>query len=183
MSNLPRRPKTIWITQILLVLVGIPFTLMAMLGILRAFGAIIEVETSREALALYAGILLSIGMVFLFVFAFWGLARRKRYGRWFSVAIVVFFLGSNILGQFYRPQGPIGYYEYENANQQMGGIFATIIIVGLFGFLLYRLVFGESVSDFFSGIAADDMSDTPPPPPEVYFDPASSSGPGATKRY
>jgi hypothetical protein len=117
-------------------------------------------------------------MVSLFIFAFVGLVRRRRYGRWFSVAIVLYFLGAGIISQFYRPQGPIGYYEYDNETERMGGIFATILIAGLLGLLLYRLVFGESVADFFRGIETDDSAETSPPSPDVYFDrsPSSESG-------
>lgn len=142
-----------------------------MVGISRAVGAIIDAETSTETIAIYGGILLNIGLVLLFVFAFWGLVQRKRYGRWLSVGIVLIILATSILGQFFRPEGPVEYYEYENANQRMGGIFASILIVGLFGFLLYRLVFGESVSDFFSGggPGSDELSDLPPPP-ESYME-------------
>lgn len=168
MSDLPRRPKTIWITQILLIIIGLPYSLIAIFGILRAVLLLIEVETSEEALSIYLGILLNIGMILAFAYAFWGLVQRRRYGRWLSVVIVLLLVGAGVLGQFYRPQGPIGYYEYENENQRMGGIFATILMVGLFGFWLYRLVFGESVSDFFNAEPPDTQLDTPPPP-DQYF--------------
>ena len=142
MSELPGRPKTIWLTQALLLIVGLPLSLVAMLGIVGYVLAVIEVEQSTEALQLYLGILRNVAFIFVVIFASWGLIVRRRYGRWLSVEFVLLLIIAAIMGQVNAPEDPSG---YENASYQMGRIFGGIIFGGLFGLLVYRLVFGESV--------------------------------------
>lgn len=173
MSDLPRRPKTIWITQILLFILGVPLSFVALFGILRYVVALIDVETATGALQLYLSILLNIVLLLTVGLASWGLIRRRSYGRWLSVLFVLLLIAFSILGQVYPTNGPLKRFEYENANQEMGRIFGMILMYGLSGMLIYRLVFGESVSDFFSGSQTENF-DNGPPPPETYLEPAAT---------
>jgi hypothetical protein len=171
MTDLPRRPKTIWITQILLIILGVPLSFAALLGILGHIIALIEADTATGALVIYLSILLNIVLVLAVAFASWGLFQRRSYGRWLSVLFVVLLITISILGQVYPTDGSLKRFEYENPNQEMGRIFGMILMYGLSGLLIYRLVFGESVADFFSGIQTEHV-DEGPPPPETYLDPA-----------
>ena len=171
MSDLPRRPKTIWIAQILLLLAGIPLSLIAIVATLRDVALLVSNGVPFSSVGwLIAASIFRIGVVALFAFAFWGLVKRARYGRWLSIAVFLLLLTMSILGQVYRPSGPMEYYEYENSAERMGGFFGSILIYGLFALLLYRLAFGESVSEFFKREPEDDSYDVPPPPPTVYND-------------
>ena len=72
MSDLPRRPISIWITQILVLLVGIPISIVVTFATLRdAMWVASGDVTFWMVLALILSAILRIGFVLLFVFAFW----------------------------------------------------------------------------------------------------------------
>jgi hypothetical protein len=60
----------------------------------------------------------SIGL--LLVIAFWGLAKRKNYGRWLGVLSLLLLWGLIIFIKLRRPPGPYKYYEYDNPAQLAG---------------------------------------------------------------
>ena len=169
MSDLPRRPISIWIAQIVILLFGLPLTLLVILVSLREWAWLISNDVPMSSFALAFGVsILRLGVVCLFAFAFVGLVRRKRYGRWLAVTVISIMILFSIIGLIFRPSGPLPYQEYENSTQRMGGMFATVTIYGLLGLLLYHLVSSDSVSDFFSPPELEVQS-VEPPPPSTYF--------------
>ncbi len=168
MTELPRRPIVIWIAQIVLVIVGIPFTLVALFTLPRDAVYFAQAGISAQsALQFLLLIVLRLGFVALFFFAFWGLLKRRSYGRWMSVAAIGLFTIISIVGQIWRPSGPMEYWEYENETQRTAGVFTQVTIYGLIFFFLYRLAFSEKVSDFF--LTNLDVDESPPPPPDTYL--------------
>ena len=82
--------------------------------------------------------------------SFWGMARRKNYGRWLGVVCLLFLWSFIILGQLFRPSGPYQYYEYSNDAQLIGGVIAAVCFNGLFLLLILRLAFARNVREFFA---------------------------------
>lgn len=168
MSSKMRRPASVWIAQIIVLLVGILFSLMAALIFARELAFLANGNvTAAQWLWLFVSVTVKLAFFLFFFFAFWGLAKRRTYGRWLGVATISLLVLISVLGQIYRPKGPMEYYEYENSAQWVGGMFGNLIIYGLFAFLLYRLAFGENVTDFFA--AEDGEPSADPPPPNAYF--------------
>lgn len=166
MSAQMRRPASVWIAQIIVLLVGIMFSLICVLVLIRELEVFAnENVTAVQWLGLFVSVIFRIALVLLFVFSFWGLVKRRSYGRWLSVACISLFVLASFVGQF--SQGPLERFEYKNSAELIGGIFGGLIIYGLFAFLLYRLAFGENVADFFRAEASESPAD--PPPPNAYF--------------
>ena len=178
MSDLPRRPISIWIAQILILLLGIPITLVVIAVSLREWSWILSNDMRLRTLAVgLVATILRFGVIALFAFAFIGLVRRKRYGRWLTVAGVSLMFLFSVIGLIFRPNGPFKYEEYENSAQLMGGIFATLIIYGLLGLLICHLVASDSVSDFF---APPETSAEPPSPLTFFPDGVAEENTSAT---
>jgi len=169
MSTSPRRPISIWIAQILILIAGVPLSIVALFAVLRDVMFIGATQiTALTVIGLMLSTIFRLGLVALFFFAFWGLARRRKYGRWLSVAIVVLMIIFSIAGQVFRPSGPVEYYEYENSAERVGGMFGAAVVYGLLGLLLYHLCFSDSVADFFNPEMEQNQLDVPPPP-ETYL--------------
>lgn len=180
MSELPRRPISIWIAQILILLTSILLTLIVILVSLREWSWGVY-ETSLSSIGLFAfAAAVRVVVVSLFVLAFLGLVRRKRYGRWLAVTAISLIVIASIGGQIARPRGPLEYYQYENSAERLGGLFASLVIYGLFGLLLYRLIFGESVNEFFSSSSTETGFHGPPPPEAYLADSAATDTTNAT---
>ena len=85
----------------------------------------------------------------LLLVAFWGLAKRKNYGRWLGVLSLLFFWSLIILIKLRRPSGPYQYYEYDNFAQLAAAIIVQVLLHGLILFLILRLSFSKSARQFF----------------------------------
>ena len=174
MQDLPRRPVSIWITQILILLLGVAIGLVAVAASFRDLRSIATGDlTLSTAIWVLLSIIFRLAILSLFALAFWGLVQRKRYGRWLAVGVILLLVTMSIVGQITRPSGPLEYYEYRSPAEQVGGIFGTMILYGLFGLLLYHLIFSDSVNDFFDPPDTETRIDAPPPPETYAADPAS----------
>ena len=146
MTTKLKRPPTVWLTQILLAF----FALLIFLAVLLNLANRLR---SEEPFPVAGVIFLCLVVTFIGVFlltTFWGLAKRKGYGRWLGVAFLLVFWGLVLMGQLFRPSGPYQYYEYENDAQLVGGIIAAVCINGLLLLLILRLAFSKKVKDFFA---------------------------------
>jgi len=86
---------------------------------------------------------------------FWGLAKRKSYGRWLGVVFLLLFWGLVLMGQISRPPGPYQYYEFNNDAQFVGGVIAAVCINCLLLLLTLRLAFARNVREFFAPLKAE----------------------------
>jgi len=165
MENKMKRPVSVWIAQILVLVAGLPFAILLLLSILG--DVMFLAATGLTLFSVVASFLLfvaKIAFISLFFFAFLGLAKRKNYGRWLSVITISLLIVMSVIGQFIQTSGPLEYYEYENSAQRFGGIIARIMIYGLFGLLIFRLGFGANTKEFFQRSPHADIAEPPPPP-------------------
>jgi thiol:disulfide interchange protein len=106
-----KRPPTIWLNQAI-------FGLLLLFAFLTNFVVLLthlgEEFSIVRTLLVYS---MMLGVVLLLAIAFWGLARRKNYGRWLGILSLLLFWGLLILMKLWRPSGPYQYYEYENPAQ------------------------------------------------------------------
>ncbi len=146
MENRIRRPASVWIAQVFMIigalLLLLPLAMFLFLpggiGITNIIGFVIIA-------------LIYLGLASLFLLAFWGMARRRGWGRWLGVGMLSLLVLVSILGQIVRPSGPVEYWEYDNARQAAAGLMAQLFILGLFLWLIYSLAFGKRATAFFTG--------------------------------
>ena len=141
-----KRPPTIWLTQALVTIFGLLILFALLLNFVVLLAHLGEEFSILRTLLVY-GVML--GVVLLLATAFWGLAKRKSYGRWLSVLLLLSFSGLLILMKLRRPSGPYQYYEYDNPAQLAGAIIVQVLLHGLILFLILRLSFSKSVRQFF----------------------------------
>src|SRR4029077_8191443 len=77
-----KRPATVWLSQTLLLIFALIWLLSLIINLLLI--AREEIEVSPVRLLVGVSVLGSIVLVLLV--AFWGLTRRRTYGRWLAVA-------------------------------------------------------------------------------------------------
>lgn len=159
------RPASVIITQVILLALGLLWLAMSLFNlfvILTAATGVTQIALSlvfATVIALFAAVFLA---------GFWGLVKRKAYGRWIGVGGIAFILISSAIGNFVRPSGPLEYYEYKNATQLMGGVLASLVLYSLGFLLVYRLARGEAANRFFE--QSDPTFREPPPPPTFETD-------------
>lgn len=143
----PKRPISVWIAQILMMLYSALFMLPIFLFISMLI-ADFNLQFLIGFLLVSVVYLLLIGTMQL---AFWGMVRRRSYGRWIAVGAICMNLGFSLLAQFARPEGPFEYYEYENVTQAAAGLTAQLVLIGAFLTLVFVLSFSGKVNRFFAG--------------------------------
>lgn len=163
MEERVRRPISVWIAQIVLLIFAVMFIVILVVSLAAPANAGIPIAGMLIAIAI------NLFLSSLCLASFVGMARRKRYGRWIGVTVLSLFLISVILGSLQRPAGPYSYYEYSNATQRIAGIATEIVLTGLFLLLILRLAFAKRVTAFF-GPVVPTGSATPPPPPPTFDD-------------
>ncbi|MEJ7846937.1 MAG: hypothetical protein WKF92_02485 [Pyrinomonadaceae bacterium] len=160
-----KRPISVWIAQIFILLVSIPITIGVVLSIIG--DAVFLANSGLTLFSVVISFLLliaKVAFISVFLFAFWGLAKRRNYGRWLAVSAILFVISLSVLGQLMPVSGPIDRYEYENMAQVIGAVIGGFIIYGSFGLLIYRLAFGRNVKEFFGKVPSADSAEPPPPP-------------------
>lgn len=147
MNNKAKRPISIWITQILLIIFILLFLFASLINLVSLFNNANAVSSNIFGVIVY--LLITISLILLFLISFWGLAKRKIYGRWLgvtSLALVGIFV---IIGQLFRPKGPIEYYEYENNTQLISAYITQGVMLTLFLTLILYVAFSKRVTAFF----------------------------------
>lgn len=141
-----KRPLTIWLTQILLViyvLLLLSVLVINLVNLLRHLDRSLSLVNSIVAYSII------LGAILLFVAAFWGLARRAQYGRWLSLLSMILIWVLLLVTTFWQHAGPYAYYEYDNDTQLAGAIGCKVLIHALFLTLILRLAFARKIADFF----------------------------------
>ena len=152
-----RRPITIWIALVLTSL----FALMFIVGgafILWNTLAITASESGKfNAGTVLRQALLLCALVAIPLLALHGLWRRKVYGRWLSIVILLVWLGSSILmhpnpfslGQEDCRTGPVPCFQYSNRTQEEGARAGRLAVEAGLLVLIFKLAFAKSVKDYF----------------------------------
>lgn len=154
------RPLSVIVTQIILLALGLIW------GVLSLFNLFAIFTSASGALQRIVNILLALVLVLfagVFLTGFWGLVKRRRYGRWIGVGGLTLILISAFTSNFVRPSGPLEYYEYRNSAELAGGILGSIVIYTLILLLIYRLAKGDAANTFFE--SPESVHSEPPPPP------------------
>jgi hypothetical protein len=131
MEDKVKRPPSVWIAQILLLL----FASFFLTGLIP----LLFLSLSGPPLILLLVLLFDLAASSLCIASFWGLAARKPYGRWLSVVALVLSLG--LIGLVITVGFPIVTFLFG---------------VGSFVFLIYRLAFGSAANAFFAKPTADE---------------------------
>ena len=145
MNNI-KRPPVVWLTQSLLVLFALLFLsvfLLNLVNLLRNRGGDFSV------IATIIGYSVMVGMVLLLVSAFFGLAKRKMYGKWLGLLSLILIWALLLFMQWRPPSGPYKRFEYDNPAQVAGAAISQILLHGLFLTLILRLSFAKKVKQFF----------------------------------
>jgi hypothetical protein len=141
-----KRPPSIWLTQALVIIFGLLILFAFLINFVVLLTHLGEEFSIVRTLLVYA---VMLGVVLVLAIASWGLAKRKNYGRWLSVFLLLLFWGLLLLMKLRRPSGPYQYYEYDNPAQLAGAVIVQVVLHGLILLLILRLSFSKSVREFF----------------------------------
>jgi hypothetical protein len=147
-----KRPLTVWITQIVLIL----FCLLILFILVR--GTVLsDMALSGERLTprFFIALAVMLAIMVLLLIAFWSLATRRVYGRRLGVVSLVITWGIIVYTQLFPVTGPYQRYEYDNTAQLVGAFFSLSLIHALFLVLIIKLSFGSKVRDFFNAGGKD----------------------------
>ena len=142
LANNQKRPPTIWLTQLLLVIFGLMFLWLLQSGV----SSIIR-EPLQLRYILY--LLVLCGFLLLLGTTFWQLVRKTRKGKWLGLASLLFMWSIVLMGQLRPANGPIQRYEYNNEAQRAGASTGQLVIHLMFATLTLRLLLSKKVNSFF----------------------------------
>jgi hypothetical protein len=133
-----RKPGSIWVTQLLLIL------WVALFDLFQFLGALAELSRGQWAgvlIRVLMGLAVSVPMVWLV----WALQRRKRHSR-VAAGVLLFLFWLLLIYVNIVPQGPVPkVLEYSNDDQRVGGMIGTVLMHLGIAVLLYRVWFGKRV--------------------------------------
>lgn len=177
-----KRPPSVWITQAITLLFLILFLFGGISSIVRCLLSGASKCPSLEILL--RAIVVSGGISTILFFTFWGLLRRKRYGKWLGVMSLTLLLGLLLMreqsrviygyilsGGHVKRAMPAGYYDFSNDAQLIGAATFTVLLHLSLLFLISRLVFARSVKRFLHNSE----------PPEPQKDPNNALSPASQK--
>lgn len=147
MSEIIKRPVSVWITQGLLLFFGFLFIagfISVLIGVFRVPPASSSEMGILNWLGIATTILLQLAILAFIGFTFYALLKRKSYGRWLGVACLGLFFLMSVYGQIVQPQ-----VQYNSSKEKMAGIFTIVIIHGLLLTLIIILIRSETVAKFF----------------------------------
>ena len=143
--NKIKRPPTVWLTQTLLII----FALVWLSSIVLNFALLIRSGESISPVRTAIGLSIILGFVLLLLIAFWGLAKRKMYGRWLGLLSLIVQWGLILYTQIRPPAGPWKRYEFNSPEEVVGAVIGQVLISVLFLTLILRLAFAKQVNEFF----------------------------------
>jgi len=155
-----KRPPSVWITQAIILLFLILFLFGGISSIVRCLLSGASKCLSLEILL--RAIVVSGGISTILFFTFWGLLRRKRYGKWLGVTSLALLLGLLLIGEQSRMiygyilsggqvkrAMPAGYYDFSNDAQLVGAATFNVLLHLSLLVLIFRLAFARSAKRFF----------------------------------
>jgi hypothetical protein len=137
-----RRPLSVWLTQILLVVLAIWF------GAFAVFNLYHDLARSHFTVAAKAtGLVLLLEL--LLVMAFWGLTKRKRFGWWLGLLCLVL-LWAEVCYVQLRPQPPNSrIYTYGSPEDFAWNVITQVFVNISLLLLILRFAFAKRVRLFF----------------------------------
>ena len=160
MTQKPKRPPSVWISQIILVIY--------MLIFLGALAMTLLGAASINTAAGGAVIILIALLVFGFFIAtlaaaFWGLMKRRSWGRWLTVGILSLFVLISVVQTFSNVATGGGSSAYRS-----GQLLGAMIFIVPFAYLVFRLATGDAAYDFFNPPEEEPEESWQPPPPPTF---------------
>ncbi|HKX30697.1 MAG TPA: hypothetical protein VJ302_23610 [Blastocatellia bacterium] len=162
MKNRVKRPPSVWITLILILLCMLPFLKGLVSSVLRCLiggpeGCVTGIMILRWILVLGVTITLPL-------FAIWGLYQGKRYGQWLGIALLIvvtavmianptskmaysYILSAGKVRQALPPE----YYNFSNDAQRLSGAITTVSMQAGLIILILRLAFAKAARRYFQG--------------------------------
>ena len=136
----PTRPASVWIAQVILGLLG---TLWGVGGLMTVYMGL-----AGRLPVIFVVIFGTVSILFsiLCLTGFWGLAKRKIYGRWAAVAGLSFIAFGGIMNSF------AAFGRYPGPAKSLAAFAVGVIVFGPIGFLAYRLARGERANAFFTQV-------------------------------
>jgi len=144
--GLPKRPMSIIILQIAIVLFGAVYLGGLTYGIYKAMGPGYHVEASRFAV----GILMRMVPLAFLGLTFWGLLKRRAYGRWLGLACILAFPASTIYWRIRGGSGGMFLFEPVNDEQKLGEAFGETIAFALIIWWFFAFGFSRKAKAFFA---------------------------------
>ena len=145
MSNGIRRPPAVWITQTLVLI----FALIWLSSLALNLVMLARNGTLLSPIRVTIGVSVLLGVVLLLLTTFWGLSRRRTYGKWLGVLSLVLLWITVLYIQLRPPTGPIKPFEYNSTAELIGASITFLFISALFVTLILRLAFAKHVDAFF----------------------------------
>ncbi len=118
MSTRVNRPATVWLTQRLLLV----FALIWLFALIFNLLMIARNGASASPVRILVGISVRGSVVAVLLIAFWGLAKRRLYGKWLGVVSLSLLWLVIVYIQIRLPQGPIKRFEYNSSAEIVGAI-------------------------------------------------------------
>jgi vacuolar-type H+-ATPase subunit I/STV1 len=146
MNTSIKRPPAVWLTQILLVIFALLILSVFLINLTTVLTHLDKEFPVVRTVIVYS---IMLGIVLLLLSSFWGLVKRRRYGRWLGFSSLVLLWGLIILIQLLRLSGPYKYYEFDNTAEVVGAVTFQILLHGLFLTLILHLGFGRRVGEYF----------------------------------
>ena len=112
----PKRPVTVWLAQGLLLI----FLLIWLVSLVLNLVGVARNGSDASALRILIAFLIITGYGLMLLVAFWGLAKRRMYGKWLGVASLSFIWLLILYVEIRPPRGPYQRYEYQNSAQVAG---------------------------------------------------------------
>ena len=133
-----KRPPSIWITQIL---IGI-LVLIFCSNVLRNLRLNLTQSTPRQLL----GRMILLSLISFLLFAFWGLVKKRQWGKWLGICSLLLIWAMMTYGQLFPHNQR---YEYNNDAQRVGAASGMIMMQMGMLTLMLRLAFSKKVNRFF----------------------------------
>ncbi len=133
-----RRPATVFIAQAILLCLAAIWSNSLVFNLVM----IVSVRSNASPLRLIAGVSVLVGIVSALIVGFWGLAKRRVWGRWLSVLSLSFMWVISMVSLIRSQQG----------QRFAENVWAFVAIASLNCFLvlvILRLAFARSVTKFF----------------------------------
>lgn len=141
-----KRPPAVWLTQTLLLIFALLWLGVLLLNLVMLPG---RVGRGGSIIGAMVGVAIIFSFVLLLVIAFWGLAKRKMFGRWLGLILLILLWVLFAITQYFPPAGPWKRYEFDNTAQLVGATIFQACVHGLFLVLILRLGFARNMAEFF----------------------------------
>ena len=136
---------TVWLAQGLLLI----FLLVWLVSLVLNLVGVARNGSDASALRILIAFLIITGYGLMLLVSFWGLAKRRMYGKWLGVASLSFIWLLILYVQIRPPRGPYQRYEYQNSAEVAGAVIAALVTSSLFLIVILRLAFAKNVARFF----------------------------------